>query len=147
MQAETAILNLLYTYAEHMDLGELPQAAELFRDAQIMVVGSDCPIDHVALLEAWRQNVRIYPCGTPRTRHIVTNPIITIAADGRSADCRSCYTVLQSTDDLPLQVVITGRYHDRFVCKEGTWRFAFRDYRLIDLVGDLGAHLLLPLER
>lgn len=147
MQPETEIANLLYTYAEHIDLGRLAKAAALFGDAEVMVAGSDVPVDHVRLLELWKQHIRIHPCGTPRTRHVVTNPIITVSPDGRTAACRSCYTVFQATERLPLQPIITGRYHDRFALVDGSWRFAFRDYRLIDLVGDLGDHLLLPLGR
>ncbi|MBV8930111.1 MAG: nuclear transport factor 2 family protein, partial [Mycobacteriaceae bacterium] len=83
--------------------------------------------------------VVVHPDGTPRTKHVVTNPIIEI--DENTATCRSYYTVLQQTDTLPLQVIVSGRYHDRFERVEGRWRFCYRDYSLMDLIGDLSQHL------
>ena len=34
---------------------------------------------------------------------------------------------------------LAERYHDRFACVDGTWRFAERRF-LIDLIGDMSAH-------
>ncbi|OOK64499.1 snoaL-like domain protein [Mycobacterium kansasii] len=82
----------------------------------------------------------MYPDGTPRTKHVVTNPIIEI--DGiPTRSVRSYYTVLQQTEDFPLQAIVAGRYHDCFECVEGTWRFSYRDLTLIDMVGDISHHL------
>ena len=93
------------------------------------------------MLSLWRGMVIVYPDGTPRTKHVVTNPIIEVDDDATTATCRSYYTVLQQTDGFPLQVIVTGRYHDRFERFDGRWRFAYRDYSLIDAVGDVSHHL------
>ena len=79
--------------------------------------------------------------GTPRTAHLVTNPIVEIAEDGGSARVRSRFTVLQATESVPLQPIIAGRYHDRFELREGVWTIV---ERRIDpqLFGDLADHLL-----
>ncbi|MFN8025476.1 MAG: nuclear transport factor 2 family protein [Acidimicrobiia bacterium] len=71
---------------------------------------------------------------------MITNPIVEIAADGATATCRSYYTVIQQTDDYPLQPVCAGRYHDEFEKVDGKWRYRFRDYSLLDLKGDFRAH-------
>lgn len=110
------IANLLYRYAELMDEGNLEAASELFRHAQIKSQGG--LINHKQLLDQWRRVVKIYPCGTPRTRHLVTNPIIELDENALSATCRSCYTVLQCADGFPLQVIAAGRYHDTFRCEQ-----------------------------
>lgn len=141
MHAETLITNLLYTYADAMDSGDFERAATLFEHAQIAMSGEHV-VDANGLLASWRKMVRLYPDGTPRTKHVITNPIIEIDDEARSATCQSYYTVLQATDGLALQVVAAGRYRDRFECADGTWRFAFRDYSLLDLRGDLSRHLL-----
>ena len=83
----------------------------------------------------------LHPCGTPRTRHVVTNPIIEVDEAAGTATCRSCYTVLQQTETLPLQVIAAGRYLDTFARVDGQWRFASRDYSLFDMPGDLSQHL------
>ena len=143
MSAATAITNLLYRYAEHMDAGELDQAAALFAHARV-TLGGGRVVDGAALLDQWRAYVRIHACGTPRTRHVITNPIVEIDAAAGTATCRSVYTVLQCTPALPLQVIASGRYHDEFACIDGAWRFVARDYSMLDFTGDLSQHLLLP---
>lgn len=141
MNHESKIANLLYIYAERMDAGDLDGAAQLFRHADIIVTGSDEPIKYDKLREIWNDFVQIYPCGTPRTKHIVSNPIIEVDVAGDTASCRSYYSVLQQTDALPLQIIAAGRYHDRFQRVDGEWRFVFRDYSLFDHVGDVSQHL------
>jgi 3-phenylpropionate/cinnamic acid dioxygenase small subunit len=137
----TEIANLLYRYAELMDGGKLEAVAEMFRHAKMNSGG--ILLDKDGMLEQWRRLVKIYPCGTPRTKHIVTNPIIDVDEVASTAKCRSCYTVLQATDTLPLQVIAAGRYHDEFERVDGKWRFSYRDYSLLDLKGDLSDHLLI----
>lgn len=135
------LTNLLYRYAEFMDGGDLEGAAALFRHARIKVSGEGHYADANGLLLIWKQHIKIYPCGTPRTRHVITNPIIEIDQVAGRATVRSCYTVLQATDQRPLQLIATGRYHDEFECVDQAWRFCFRDYSLLDLTGDMSAHL------
>jgi 3-phenylpropionate/cinnamic acid dioxygenase small subunit len=136
----TEICNLLYRYAEAIDEGRLEDAAALFRHARIET-GAAGPLDADGLLALWRKILVIHPCGTPRTRHLVTNPILDIDEAAGTARVRSCFTVLQATDDLPLQVIASGRYHDRFARIDGEWCFVERDYRQLDFTGDLSRHL------
>jgi SnoaL-like domain len=139
---ETEIANLLYLYAEYMDSGDFAGAASLFRHARLRVGGGgDGMVDADTMLSLWRGMVIVYPDGTPRTKHVVTNPIIEVDDAVGTATCRSYYTVLQQTDGFPLQVIVTGRYHDRFERVDGRWRFAYRDYSLIDATGDVSHHL------
>lgn len=141
--AAVAIANLLATYAECIDSGDLEGAARLFTHAQIKVgLGADANlIDSQALLQVWRDNVIIHADGTPRTKHVITNPNIEVDAAGSAATCRSYYTVFQQLEGFPLQPIIAGRYHDSFEVADGAWRWTYRDYTLVDLVGDLSQHL------
>jgi 3-phenylpropionate/cinnamic acid dioxygenase small subunit len=142
MSAKTQIANLLYRYAECMDSGDLAGAASLFEHARLRVGGGgDGTVDAAAMLAFWKAAVMLYPDGTPRTKHIVTNPIIEVDDAAGTANCRSYYTVMQQTEDFPLQPIVTGRYHDEFQRVAGVWRFSFRDYTLIDMVGDVSHHL------
>lgn len=141
MQPETHVTNLLYRYADAMDSGDFERAAAMFAHAEIKM-GADTVVDAQGLLDSWRDRVRIHPDGTPRTKHVITNPIIDVADDDSCASCQSYYTVLQAVDGLPLQVVAAGRYRDRFAQVDGEWRFTHRDYSLIDLRGDLTRHLI-----
>ncbi|GAB3324718.1 nuclear transport factor 2 family protein [Haliea atlantica] len=135
------ITNLLYRYAELMDSGDLPAVAALFRHARVKAGEQGELLDEAGMLALWDRHVRIHPCGTPRTKHVITNPILEINETAGRATCRSYYTVLQATDTLPLQVIGAGRYHDEFERVLGVWRFSYRDYTLFDLQGDLRDHL------
>jgi 3-phenylpropionate/cinnamic acid dioxygenase small subunit len=137
-----AILNLLYIYAERIDSGDLDGAAALFTHARVKMQGAsgNGTVDAAGVREVWEHFIALYPDGTPRTKHVITNPIVDIDDAGIRAACRSYYTVVQQTDDYPLQVVCAGRYHDEFEKVDGAWRYCYRDYSLLDLVGDFRAH-------
>ena len=146
MSAETEIANLLYRYAECMDNGDFAGAAALFEHARLRVApGPDGTIGAATILAIWKSTVMTYSGGTPHTKHVITNPIIEVDEAAGTASCRSYYTVIQQTDDFPLQVIVVGRYHDLFELVDGRWRFAFRDYSLMDLTGDVSHHLNRPI--
>lgn len=136
--SEQQIANLVYRYAELIDSGDLEGAARLFAKARVKA-GAD-EVGPEQLLEMWRGGIQLYD-GIPRTKHLISNPIIEVDEDAGTATCRSVYTVIQQAGDAPLQPVIAGRYHDEFVRgDDGKWRYAYRDYSLIDLIGDMSRH-------
>jgi len=137
-----AITNLLYRYAELIDAGDFAGVADLFEHAAVSV-GGEVLHGAAPMLRLWNAHTKLHPDGTPRTKHVVTNPIVEFSDDRTRATARSYYTVLQATDIVPLQVIAAGRYHDSFEKVGGTWRFATRDYSMLDLKGDLRDHLLI----
>jgi hypothetical protein len=48
--------------------------------------------------------------------------------------------VLRALPDLALQLIVSGRYDDRFERREQQWRFADRQV-WTDLIGDVSHHL------
>jgi len=136
----TEITNLLYRYAEAMDAGDFATATGLFTHARL-VLADGVDTDAAGLLALLNDLVIVHDDGTPRTRHVVTNPIIDIDPTTGTATARSSYTVMQQVGDGPLQPIVVGRYHDRFAQVDGIWRFTERDYSLVDLSGDTSAHL------
>jgi 3-phenylpropionate/cinnamic acid dioxygenase small subunit len=143
MSSEAAICNLLYRYAELIDSGRFEDiATELFAHARLVVGPGEAPaLDAQQMLEIFNKTTIRYEDGTPHTKHVITNPIVEVDEQSGTATCRSYYTVLQQTDTLPLQPIVCGRYHDRFERVDGRWRFAERDYTMVDLVGDVSQHL------
>ena len=136
--SEVEIANLVYRYAECIDGGDFEAAAGLFAHARIKTaIGELGPAE---VLSMWRDSIIVYEDGTPRTKHVITNPIIEVDEDAGRGTCRTYYTVMQQVGDGPLQPVICGRYHDRFERVDGRWRFAHRDYSLHDLPGDMSRH-------
>jgi 3-phenylpropionate/cinnamic acid dioxygenase small subunit len=143
LSPETQITNVLYRYAELIDTGDFDAIADLFSDARLNVLDSggmaDLPGPEIARI--FGEQVRRYDDGTPRTKHVITNPIVEVDEAAGTATCRSYYTVVQQAGTGPLRPIIAGRYHDQFTRIDGTWRFTHRDYSLVDLVGDLSDHL------
>ena len=147
IDSATEICNLLYRYAELIDSGRFEELVEeLFRHTCFIVGPPGTPtIGPDQMLETFRHTTIRHADGTLRTKHVITNPIVDVDEDAGTAVCRSYYTVFQQTGTLPLQAILSGRYHDRFERVEGRWRFAERDYTKIDLVGDLSQHVKIKL--
>lgn len=142
--ARADIETLLYRYAEAIDAGDFGAVGELFAHGRICGPdGSPIATGAAAVTRMYEASTRRYPDdGTPKTRHMITNPIIEVAADGRTATGRSRFTVLQATEALALQPIIAGDYHDTFAVVDGAWAFTERVMRPA-LYGDLSHHLLL----
>jgi 3-phenylpropionate/cinnamic acid dioxygenase small subunit len=143
MKDSRQIENLIYRYAELIDGGDLGGVAELFRQAEIISTVHNVRrqgFDEV--LQMYTLSCRLYETtGTPLTKHLTTNVIVELDENGKEASARSYYTVLQATDSLPLQPIISGRYRDRFRKVDSLWQFASREM-IVDLIGDCSAHLL-----
>jgi 3-phenylpropionate/cinnamic acid dioxygenase small subunit len=137
-----AIHTLLMTYAERIDAGQFAEAAAMFEHATYRVDHADraqvSTCQGTAEVQEFFSGTRLHADGTPRTKHVVTNVIIEL--DGDHARSRCYVTVLQQTDELPLQPIAAGRYVDRFERVGREWRFA---ERLITgfLLGDRSQHV------
>ena len=143
--AAIEIPNLIYRYANAIDAADFKSAAAMFDYGHVTAEGKE--IKGAENIEAmWRSWIRLYSDGTPRTRHIITNPIIILSEDEMSARCESQWTVLQATDELPLQPIATGRYDDRFAIIDGAWCYIEKNYTQTDLVGNTSGHTKQPLE-
>jgi 3-phenylpropionate/cinnamic acid dioxygenase small subunit len=141
------IANLIYRYGELVDAGDFAGVGRLLAHArlgdqtgQLDVRGAD------AIEQLYLRTTRRHPdTGTPKTKHLITNLIVELDAGSARAACRSHYTVLQQTEALPLQPIITGRYQHRLERVAGAWRIVEHVF-FVDLVGDLRHHLLVDLD-
>jgi 3-phenylpropionate/cinnamic acid dioxygenase small subunit len=139
------IENLLYTYAERIDAGDLDGVADLFAHGRIHGVENGPPETvfegRDAVRALYGMSTRLYDDGTPKTKHLTTNARIEVDEDAGTASARTNYAVTQATDELPLQLIITGHYQDSFHLVDGRWWFDTR-VMFIDQTGDLSKHLL-----
>lgn len=135
MGDETEIMNLLYQWSEHVDRGNGRGAAELMRHAYVKLspeVEDVYGAEPVA--KQYEDLVVLYEDGTPRTLHLMINPILEIAPDRKTAKCRSYYNVIQQLPGGQPEVIAGGRYHDQFEKVDGNWRFSRREF-LMDFTG------------
>jgi uncharacterized protein (TIGR02246 family) len=138
-----AITDLVYAYAERIDAGDFEGVADLFADAELTFEGfTEGRPGREKILAMYEASTRRYDDGTPRTKHVMTNVVVEVDDDRRSATARTYFTVLQAVPGVfSLQPIIAGRYRDAFVRADGSWRFSHR-HMLVDLVGDLSQHML-----
>src|ERR1035437_4760507 len=141
-EIRAAIEQIGFAYAERVDAGDFAGVAALFEHATYKGGGPDDPgvVGADAVLTIQEQMIRRYDDGTPRTKHVTTNLVIDADDAAGTVRARSYFTVLQQVDDFPLEIVIAGRYHDRFERVAGEWRLTERVI-LCDLIGDLSRHL------
>ena len=135
-----AITALIYTYAERLDAGDFEGVAQLFERATFRSDKyPDIRRGTEEVLDIYRRTVATYD-GSPCTKHVTTNVIVDVDPDGETATAHAYFTVLQARPELPLQIIIAGRYHDRFARTTGVWHFTDR-LIFVDLLGDLRFHL------
>lgn len=152
MNDYVAIANLIYTYAERIDLGDFDGVGALFEHAVVSAEPGDMePIRGAhGVAEMYKAWTKRYPHDTNpsgytlHTKHVTTNVQIYLDEAATTAKTRSYFTVFMQTETLPLQPIISGRYHDEFEKVGGEWRFTKR-HMFSDLFGNLSEHLLLTI--
>ena len=140
--ARSAIEDLLFSYAERIDAGDFAGIGRLFARGRMLAPdGRPIGMGGTEIEAIYDRSTRRYEDGTPMTQHLTTNVIVEFAEDGRSAEARARFTVMQALPDFPLQCIITGDYEDRFAVDEsGTWYFTERCMKP-RILGDLSRHL------
>ena len=127
LSPETQITNLLFTYAERIDSGDIDGLADLF--AHAVITGGNGAFEvrgREGALGMWGQ-----ARGTGerrKTKHVTTNVIIELDESGTRAHVRSVYHVLVEADGGGCGIMTAGRYNDDVELVDGSWRFARREY-------------------
>jgi 3-phenylpropionate/cinnamic acid dioxygenase small subunit len=136
------ITELLYRYAELIDAGDFDGVGRLLARSTFggPASGSVSGADNIAKLFA--MTTRRYPehGNTPRTRHLVLNPVVELSGDGTAAT-RSTFCVMQDTETVSIQPIVVGRYYDAFARDDQGWYFTERKVD-IQMIGDVSAHLM-----
>ncbi|MGH8979015.1 MAG: nuclear transport factor 2 family protein [Acidimicrobiia bacterium] len=136
-----AITTLMFRYAECIDAADFDGVGALFAAGKITNEGYPGEITGAGTVaDLYRSTNRVHADGTLRTRHLTTNVVVDIDEGADRASARSAFVVLQATPDLPLQPIVTGRYHDHFARADATWHFVER-HILLDHLGDVSQHL------
>ena len=135
------IRNLLGRYTERMDLGDFEGLGEIFRRAKLTdFEGNPVAEGYEGVRDSYTNGTQMYD-GRPGTKHTTVNAQIWVDEEAGTAEAKSAYVVFQSTPNLHLQPIITGRYHDDFARDDdGTWYFTARRFA-VDSMGDLSQHL------
>jgi len=139
IEAITALVN---SYAERIDAGDLDGVAELFDDATWRSGATGEVFRGATQVRRVYDRIVLYDDGTPRTRHLLTNLTIELDSSGEAAGGRCSFTVLQGiVPGEAIQVILSGRYIDRYRKADGRWQFADRLF-ILDLAGEQGRHFV-----
>ncbi|WP_319445780.1 MULTISPECIES: nuclear transport factor 2 family protein [unclassified Mycobacterium] len=132
-----AVTELLYRYGELIDAGDFDGVGTLLGRGSFMGVSGASGI-----AKLFAATTRRFPAfdNTPRTRHLVLNPIVDV--DGDAAAARSTFCVVQQTETVALQPIVVGRYADTFARDGAGWHFTERMVD-IQMIGDVSDHLLI----
>jgi 3-phenylpropionate/cinnamic acid dioxygenase small subunit len=147
LPAPTAITNLLFRYAELIDAGDYEGIGELLAHCTVTSDQGGKWTGAAEITAMYYDFTRKHEDGTPRTKHVITNPIVEVDGDNEDlATCRAYYTVFMNTPTLPLQPIVNGRYRDTFERVDGVWRYKHR-VMIVEHVGDVSQHLNMSLTR
>jgi 3-phenylpropionate/cinnamic acid dioxygenase small subunit len=139
MSDRAEIAALVHAYASRLDAGDLDGVSALFEHATWRSESTGEVLRGREEVRAIYERVRLYD-GSPRTKHLISNLSIDVEPDVGRATAECCFTVLQGVDPGdPIQIVLSGRYVDRFERVAGVWRLADRLF-VVDLTGDLARH-------
>jgi hypothetical protein len=139
-----ALKNLIYSYSELLDGGDIEGLGRLFARCTVYPPGATEALHGAAAIQGLIADaVRLYD-GIPSTKHLITNVAVEVADDRRSASARCYYVALQARPELSLQPILAGRWHDRFESDGTRWWFVERVI-YADLFGDLSSHITMPL--
>jgi ketosteroid isomerase-like protein len=151
-EARHEISRLIYAYSEALDGGDLERVGELLQHCVIRVPQNDVEVRGADAIRRMFEEYTIfyddegptdpYEEGAhPHTCHFVANLLIDVDDDGLHARSKSYVIVFQARPSFPLQPVFRNRYHDRFECVDGQWRFVERVEILDEFQGDVSQHL------
>ena len=139
-----AITELLYRYAELIDAGDFDGVGELLARSRFGGPTSGSVEGRNMIANTFARTTRRFPDhgNTPRTRHLVLNPIVEL--EGDTARARSTFCVVQQTDTVLLQPIVVGRYADTFARDDAGWYFTERVVD-VQMVGNVSDHLNIAL--
>jgi len=151
-EARHEISKLIYAYSEALDGGDLAQVGDILQHAAILVPANNIEVRGREAIQKMFEEYTIfydadgradpYAEGShPHTCHFVANLVIEVEDDLLHAHSRSYVIVFQARPGFDLQPIFRNRYHDRFECVDGSWRFVERVEILDEHQGDIRHHL------
>lgn len=140
MTDREAITDLIYRYAELIDAGDFDGVGQLLAGASFGGPRTPTVSGAENIAAVFAMTTRRFECGTPKTRHLVINPVVQL--EGDTATARSTFCVVQATDRIPLQPIVVGRYYDRFARDRQGWHFTER-IADVEMTGEVSDHLLI----
>jgi hypothetical protein len=136
---------LTYEYTFRLDRGEFSGVADLLARGALRMAAKgmdERPIRGQEEIERFYSDQVVTYDGNPRTRHLITNHVVDVAAGGESAAGRCYFTVLLAAPRQPIETVVCGRYADAFANDGSEWHFTEKVIE-IDYLASIADHFLI----
>jgi hypothetical protein len=135
------IVQLLSRYAVALDTLDLDLLDAVFTADAQLVMSKGRPMDRAA----YKAMCAAVLPELDATQHLVTNPLVDVAADGRTATCRSYYQAQHARNDLDPPLALMGGWVDDELARTSDgWRITARTWTSVWFDGNaevLGAPL------
>ena len=126
LSSERDIENLMVSYAYVNDDADIKGLGELFKDATFRL--DDNSATGRQELEAIAGSmIMLRDDGRSATTHEITNIMIEIDADGKTATGKAYWTLYKTISGSAREAVLSGRYLDKLVYRENHWSFLERN--------------------
>lgn len=139
LAAQDAITRLLVEYCSGIDGGDFARTGRLFAKGTWFYDPSS-PITGAEAATRFLEDLVILYDGVPKTRHTLSNIVVHVSDDLRTAHAECTVVVFQAAPDSVPQIIFQGAYDDTFLCDEDGWRFDERRFSC-DGIGDLSRHV------
>jgi 3-phenylpropionate/cinnamic acid dioxygenase small subunit len=121
MTDEQQIRRLHAIYAQRTDDGDALGKSELFAEDGRYFPTTGEFVGRAAIYQELVERAKTRPPDR-RSKHLCGNSVITVHGD--EAEAATDFVVYQRMGDEPWQILVVGRYYDRFVRRGGTWLFS-----------------------
>ena len=122
---ERAIANLMVEYAYLNDDLDISGLGDLFAEASFSL--DEVTVQGREQIEALAASIiERGDDGRSTTAHELTNVSIDVASATGTATARAYWTLYAARSAQPRQALLSGRYTDSFVKRDGTWYFSDR---------------------
>ena len=112
LEAERDIERAIYLYGQATDEGDFDLYVSLFAPDGEWVGGMGAFEGHEAIRGMLEQYLQPGPRERLTSFHVMSNPVIEIAADGATATSETRWTFFMAGEDGAPRAVMSGRYHD-----------------------------------
>ena len=126
ISSERAIENLMVSYAYINDDGNIKGLGDLFSDATFRL-DNHSATGRQELEAIAGSMITLRDDSRSATTHEITNIMIEIDADGKTATGKAYWTLYKTISGSAREAVLSGRYLDKLVYRENHWSFLERN--------------------
>jgi hypothetical protein len=142
LEAERAITRMIYQVGYAIEDGNFALVGEVMGDATLGadMIGREVFKGSKEITGQYERTNITYPGRGRATKEVYTNILIDVDLDAGLASSVTSYTVPQQPPDAKFELIVAGRYEDKWRRVDGRWVWRDR-YVIVQFKGDLNRHM------